>query len=116
MAGIVVIGSSNTDMVIKSRTLPRPGETVIGGKFVCNAGGKGANQAVAAARLGANVAMVARVGADMFGEQVAEGMRVLYGGSMNPGNVEGLMAQPNIDGGLVGGASLKADFANIVNY
>lgn len=47
--------------------------------------------------------------ADMFGEQVAEGMRVLYGGSMNPGNVEGLMAQPNIDGGLIGGAALKAE-------
>ncbi|MBQ4142606.1 MAG: ribokinase [Thermoguttaceae bacterium] len=73
MARIVVIGSSNTDMVIKSRTIPRPGETVIGGKFVCNAGGKGANQAVAAARLGGNVAMIARVGADMFGEQAKAG-------------------------------------------
>ncbi|WP_165249184.1 triose-phosphate isomerase [Adlercreutzia sp. ZJ141] len=47
--------------------------------------------------------------AEMFGDQVAENMRVLYGGSMNPGNVEGLMAQPNIDGGLIGGAALKAD-------
>lgn len=45
---------------------------------------------------------------EMFGEGVAEDLRVLYGGSMNPGNVEGLMAQPNIDGGLVGGASLEA--------
>ncbi len=74
MAKIVVIGSSNTDMVIKSRTIPRPGETVIGGKFVCNAGGKGANQAVAAARLGGNVAMIARVGADVFGEQARNGL------------------------------------------
>ncbi len=47
--------------------------------------------------------------ADMFGSEVAEQMRVLYGGSMNAGNVEALIAQPDIDGGLVGGASLKAD-------
>ena len=47
--------------------------------------------------------------AQMYGADVAEQMRVLYGGSMNPGNVEGLMAMPNIDGGLIGGASLKAD-------
>ncbi len=47
--------------------------------------------------------------AELFGEEVAEGMRVLYGGSMNVGNVEALIAQPDIDGGLVGGASLKAD-------
>lgn len=74
MPKIVVIGSSNTDMVIKSRTIPRPGETVIGGKFVCNAGGKGANQAVAAARLGGEVSMIARVGNDMFGEQARAGL------------------------------------------
>lgn len=47
--------------------------------------------------------------AELYGEDVAQEMRVLYGGSMNPGNVEGLMAQPNIDGGLIGGAALKAD-------
>ncbi len=46
---------------------------------------------------------------ELFGEEVAEGIRVLYGGSMNVGNVEALIAQPDIDGGLVGGASLKAD-------
>ena len=46
---------------------------------------------------------------DMFGETVAEGCRVLYGGSMNVGNVESLLAQPDIDGGLIGGASLQAD-------
>ena len=72
MAKIVVIGSSNTDMVIKSATIPHPGETVIGGTFVQNAGGKGANQAVAAARLGAQVSMVARVGDDMFGQQAID--------------------------------------------
>ncbi|OUO90332.1 triose-phosphate isomerase [Gordonibacter sp. An230] len=47
--------------------------------------------------------------AELCGSEVAEAVRVLYGGSMNPGNVEGLMAQPDIDGGLVGGASLKAE-------
>ncbi len=53
--------------------------------------------------------------AELYGADVSEAMRVLYGGSMNPGNVEGLMAQPNIDGGLVGGASLDAaSFAELV--
>ena len=46
--------------------------------------------------------------AELFGEEVSEGMRILYGGSMNPGNVDSLIAQPDIDGGLVGGASLDA--------
>ncbi len=49
---ILVVGSSNTDMVIKTNHLPRPGETVLGGTFFMNPGGKGANQAVAVARLG----------------------------------------------------------------
>ena len=66
---IVVVGSSNTDMVIKLTRLPAPGETVIGGDFFMAAGGKGANQAVAASRLGAEVTFVARVGTDMFGKQ-----------------------------------------------
>ncbi len=52
----------------------------------------------------------------LYGEKTASAMRIQYGGSMNPKNVEGLMAQPEIDGGLIGGASLKADdFAYIVN-
>lgn len=66
---IYVIGSSNTDMVIKSDKLPAPGETVIGGIFLMNAGGKGANQAVAAAKLGAEVVFVSKVGDDIFGKQ-----------------------------------------------
>lgn len=65
---LVVIGSSNTDMVVKVPRLPAPGETVLGGEFVMAPGGKGANQAVAAARLGAQVHFVARVGNDLFGE------------------------------------------------
>ena len=55
MPAIFVIGSSNTDMVVKSAKLPAPGETIIGGEFLMNPGGKGANQAVAAAKLGATV-------------------------------------------------------------
>ncbi len=66
---IVVVGSVNTDMVVKGRQLPTPGETVTGGHFVMAAGGKGANQAVAAARLGAEVTLVAKVGQDIFGDQ-----------------------------------------------
>mgnify|MGYP000163472440 FL=1 len=72
---IVVIGSSNTDMVVKSERLPAPGETVTGGQFLMAAGGKGANQAVAAARLGAEVTFIAKVGSDMFGEQAIGGYR-----------------------------------------
>jgi len=68
-AGILVVGSSNTDMVIKSSRIPLPGETILGGDFLMNPGGKGANQAVAAARLGGRVAFIAKVGNDIFGEQ-----------------------------------------------
>ena len=66
---IVVIGSMNTDMVITSERIPLPGETVLGGKFMMNSGGKGANQAVAAARLGGNVYFIARAGNDVFGHK-----------------------------------------------
>lgn len=75
MKRIVVIGSSNTDMVVKAPRLPAAGETVLGGEFMMNAGGKGANQAVAAARYGGRVSFVARVGDDMFGRQTLEAMR-----------------------------------------
>ena len=72
---IVVVGSVNIDMVVKGRQLPAPGETVTGGRFLMAAGGKGANQAVAAARLGAEVTLVAKVGQDMFGDQAIENFR-----------------------------------------
>ena len=65
---ILVIGSSNTDMTAKTAELPRPGETVLGGVFTMGAGGKGANQAVAAQRLGGNVKFICKVGKDMFGD------------------------------------------------
>ncbi len=69
MSRITVIGSSNTDMVVKSKKLPAPGETILGGTFLMNPGGKGANQAVAAARLNGKVTFVAKTGNDLFGEQ-----------------------------------------------
>jgi len=72
---VMVIGSSNTDMVVKAPRLPVGGETVTGTNFVMAAGGKGANQAVAAARLGAEVAFLARLGPDMFGDQALDGYR-----------------------------------------
>ena len=70
---IVVVGSANTDMVVKTERIPGPGETVIGGEFVMAAGGKGANQAVAAARLGAEVTLVGCLGHDVFGDQAIAG-------------------------------------------
>jgi len=72
-AKIIVIGSSNTDMIIQVPRIPGPGETVVGGKFSTAPGGKGANQAVAAARAGAEVTFIARVGDDHFGEEAIRG-------------------------------------------
>mgnify|MGYP000695871596 CR=1 FL=1 len=72
---IVVVGSSNTDMIVRLERLPRPGETVLGGRFSTAAGGKGANQAVAAARAGGRVAFVGRVGDDAFGREALRGFR-----------------------------------------
>jgi ribokinase len=80
---IVVVGSSNTDMIVQTDRLPLPGETVLGGDLTIAPGGKGANQAVAAARLGANVTFIARVGQDMFGREAInnfqrEGLNIRY--------------------------------------
>lgn len=68
-ARIVVVGSANTDMVVRVPTLPRPGETVIGGTFFTAGGGKGANQAVAAARAGGSVELIACLGDDALGDE-----------------------------------------------
>lgn len=69
---ITVIGSSNTDLVAKTPKLPAPGETVLGSEFVIAPGGKGANQAVAIARLGGDVTLVAKLGMDDFGDRALE--------------------------------------------
>lgn len=69
---ILIVGSSNTDMVIKTHNFPAPGETILGGRFLMNAGGKGANQAVAAARLGGVVTFVGKIGDDIFGKQAVQ--------------------------------------------
>lgn len=69
MGRVIVVGSVNVDLVVTSDRLPAPGETVIGGRFSQHHGGKGGNQAVAAARLGADVRFVGAVGDDPFGAQ-----------------------------------------------
>ncbi|MGF1516250.1 MAG: ribokinase [Nodosilinea sp.] len=72
---IHVFGSLNMDLVCRTPRLPQPGETILGTHFETLPGGKGANQAVAAARLGATVAMVGRVGKDDFGQQLIQGLQ-----------------------------------------
>ena len=74
-ARVIVIGSSNTDLVIKLDQLPRAGETRLGGELATVAGGKGANQAVAAARAGGRVVFIGRVGSDSFGKQAMAALR-----------------------------------------
>ena len=80
---ILVIGSSNTDLVAKVKSMPKPGETVLGGEFFVNPGGKGANQAVAAARLGCDVTFCCKTGEDDYGKAAKalfakEGMNTSY--------------------------------------
>ena len=72
--GVIVLGGINMDLVTYSERFPEAGETVAGERFLTYAGGKGANQAVAAARMGARTAMVGRVGDDMFGPQLLDGL------------------------------------------
>ena len=72
MSKIIVIGSSNTDMVVKAAKFPSPGETIMGGEFFMFSGGKGANQAVAAARMGAEVVLICKTGDDIFGQRAIE--------------------------------------------
>lgn len=77
MGRVLVIGSANTDMVVRVPHLPAPGETILGGTFRQMPGGKGANQAVAAARLGAEVTLIACVGADALGEATVQRWQAL---------------------------------------
>jgi len=80
---VIVVGSLNMDLVVRMPRIPQPGETLLGGVFKTFPGGKGANQAVAAARLGAHVTMIGCVGGDAFGQQMrdtltAEGIDTTY--------------------------------------
>lgn len=91
---IVVVGSSNTDMVVKVPHIPAPGETILGTDFMTIPGGKGANQAVAAARAGADVTFIACVSDDTFGKQAIENYR-------NEGiDTSCIKIQPNIHSGI----------------
>lgn len=74
MENIVVIGSSSIDLVVKTDVLPQAGETVMGNSFFTTTGGKGANQAVAAARLSNKVYMIGAVGDDENGKQIIENL------------------------------------------
>ncbi len=75
MGAVIVVGSVNVDLVVAVATLPAPGETVTGGTFARHGGGKGANQAVAAARAGADVRLVGAVGADDLGREALQELR-----------------------------------------
>ena len=70
MEKIVIVGSANTDLIVRADRIPSPGETVLGGEFRIVSGGKGANQAVAVARLGGDALFVARIGTDLFGDEL----------------------------------------------
>src|SRR5215210_4918022 len=75
LAGVFVVGSINQDFVLRVERRPEPGETVTDAELALYPGGKGANQAIAAARLGAEVAMLGRVGEDSFGEELVKNLR-----------------------------------------
>lgn len=91
---ITVIGSINMDLVVKTEDFPRQGETILGESFTTVPGGKGANQAVAAARLGGNVQMIANVGDDSFGEELIANL------DANGVHVEGVRIVPAIASGI----------------
>jgi len=84
-----VIGSANTDLTVFSDAFPRPGETIFGNSFDLGFGGKGANQAVAARRCGADVTMVAKVGNDLFGEATVRNFASMGIDTTHVGVVEG---------------------------
>jgi ribokinase len=97
---LLVVGSLNTDLLVRVRSLPRPGETITGGAFQRAGGGKGANQAVAAARAGAQVALVGAVGADEFGERLIEDLT---------GEGVGVAAVARLQGAATGVAVIVVD-------
>src|SRR5215510_9600840 len=75
MPDILVIGSLNADLVVRTTRFPQPGETISGEDLQVVSGGKGANQAVAAARLGAGVSMLGRIGKDNFGDYLLDNLK-----------------------------------------
>src|SRR4051812_32058190 len=91
MGRVLVVGSVNVDLVVRAEKLPAPGETVSGGTFARHGGGKGANQAVAAARLGAEVTMIGAVGDDELGD---EALRALAGEGIDTSAVARLDGVP----------------------
>lgn len=128
MNQILIVGSSNTDMVVRTKDLPLPGETKLGGEFFMNAGGKGANQAVAAARLGGQVMLVTKLGNDIFGKQTLEGLEkenidtgYIFSDEHRPSgialitvNAEGentIVVAPGANGGL-----LPSDIEKVKNF
>ena len=92
--GVVVLGGINMDLVTVSARFPQPGETVVGSRFLTYPGGKGANQAVAAARMGAPTAMVGRVGGDVFGSQLVDTL------AASGINVDGVAIAPDTTSGI----------------
>ena len=113
---ILVVGSSNTDMVIKAAHLPRPGETILGGTFFMNPGGKGANQAVAIARLGASITFICKTGTDIFGHQSqqlfeSEGINTSYifSDPINPSGVALISVDDNAENCIVVASGANAN-------
>jgi len=115
---ILVVGSSNTDMMIKTEHLPRPGETVLGGSFFMNPGGKGANQAVAIARLGGQIAFICKTGSDIFGHQShqlfeEEGIDTSYifSDTKNPSGVALITVDENAENCIVVASGANANLS-----
>ena len=122
MGKIVVIGSSNTDLVVQTPNFPKPGETIIGGNLNTFAGGKGANQAVAAARLGGSVTFIAKVGEDDFGALAIQGFakdkintKYVFKDKATPSGVAIIMIDENGENVIVvsPGANNKLDASDI---
>lgn len=119
---IVVLGSINMDLIGAAPRLPSPGETVLGGDFSTAPGGKGANQAVAAARMGASVRMIGRVGSDTFGPQLRDNLRAsgvdVAGVMEDPGAASGV-AMILLDASrenrilVAGGANMRCDDSQV---